>query len=54
MVTRTRRGGPLSREQIVAAAVGLLDDAGESGLTFRALAERLATPWAHQAKEAGR
>jgi len=38
-----RRGEPLSREQIVAAAVELLDDAGESGLTFRALAERLAT-----------
>ena len=47
MATRTRRPvrreAPLTREQIVAAAVELLDDAGESGLTFRALAERLAT-----------
>jgi AcrR family transcriptional regulator len=38
-----RRGQPLSREQIVRAAVELLDDSGESGLTFRALAGRLAT-----------
>ncbi|HLH59719.1 MAG TPA: TetR/AcrR family transcriptional regulator C-terminal domain-containing protein [Streptosporangiaceae bacterium] len=38
-----RRGEPLSREIIVRAAVRLLDDAGESGLTFRTLAERLAT-----------
>jgi AcrR family transcriptional regulator len=38
-----RREHPLSREQIVGAAVELLDDSGESGLTFRALAERLAT-----------
>jgi AcrR family transcriptional regulator len=38
-----RREHPLSREQIVRAAVALLDDAGEGGLTFRALAERLAT-----------
>ena len=43
MATRARREGPLSREQIVAAAIKLLDDAGESGLTFRVLAERLAT-----------
>jgi AcrR family transcriptional regulator len=33
----------LSREQIVGAAVELLDAAGAGGLTFRALAERLAT-----------
>ena len=33
----------LSRERIVTAAVELLDDAGESGLTFRALAARLRT-----------
>ncbi len=33
----------LSRERIVAAAVAILDTAGESGLTFRALTERLAT-----------
>jgi AcrR family transcriptional regulator len=38
-----RREHPLSREQIVGAAVGLLDESGESGLTFRTLAERLAT-----------
>lgn len=47
MATRTRRAErreePLSRERIVEAAVGLLDTAGEGGLTFRALAERLAT-----------
>jgi AcrR family transcriptional regulator len=47
MATRTRRperrGEPLSRERIVEAAVELLDAAGEGGLTFRALAERLAT-----------
>lgn len=45
--TRTRRPErrqePLSRERIVAAAVELLDTAGESGLTFRVLAERLST-----------
>ncbi|MFJ2645584.1 TetR/AcrR family transcriptional regulator [Streptomyces sp. NPDC087420] len=38
-----RRTSPLSREQIVEAAVDLLDTAGEGGLTFRALSERLAT-----------
>ncbi|SMF76136.1 TetR/AcrR family transcriptional regulator [Streptomyces sp. Amel2xC10] len=38
-----RRANPLSREQIVHAAIDLLDAAGESGLTFRALSERLAT-----------
>lgn len=47
MATRTRRSErgeePLSRERIVEAAVELLDSAGESGLTFRALAERLTT-----------
>ena len=47
MATRTRRTErreePLSRERIVEAAVAILDAAGESGLTFRALAERLAT-----------
>lgn len=47
MATRTRRAErreePLSRERIVEAAIGLLDTAGEGGLTFRALAERLAT-----------
>jgi AcrR family transcriptional regulator len=47
MATRTRRSQrrteALSRERIVEAAVELLDAAGEGGLTFRALAERLAT-----------
>jgi AcrR family transcriptional regulator len=47
MATRThrsqRRTDALSRERIVEAAVELLDTAGESGLTFRALTERLAT-----------
>ena len=47
MATRTRRAErreePLSRERIVGAAVELLDEAGETGLTFRALTERLAT-----------
>lgn len=47
MATRTRRaerrGEPLSRERIVEAAIGILDTAGEAGLTFRVLAERLAT-----------
>ncbi|MFK0025036.1 TetR/AcrR family transcriptional regulator [Streptomyces sp. NPDC090798] len=47
MATRSRRPErreePLSRERIVKAAIGLLDTAGEGALTFRALAERLAT-----------
>ncbi|MFE2548130.1 TetR/AcrR family transcriptional regulator [Streptomyces sp. NPDC059355] len=47
MATRTRRAErreePLSRERIVEAAIGILDAAGEGGLTFRVLAERLAT-----------
>ena len=47
MATRTRRPErreePLSRERIVETAIGLLDTAGEGGLTFRVLAERLAT-----------
>lgn len=38
-----RREGALSRDRIVGAAIALLDDEGESGLTFRALAARLAT-----------
>ncbi|WP_405820279.1 TetR/AcrR family transcriptional regulator [Streptomyces sp. NBC_01390] len=45
--TRTRRPErreePLSRERIVEAAIALLDETGEGGLTFRALARRLAT-----------
>jgi AcrR family transcriptional regulator len=38
-----RRADALSRERIVETAIGLLDIAGEDGLTFRALSERLAT-----------
>ncbi|RKH68772.1 TetR/AcrR family transcriptional regulator [Corallococcus llansteffanensis] len=38
-----RREEALSRERIVDAAIELLDDEGENGLTFRALATRLAT-----------
>ncbi|QQQ79705.1 TetR family transcriptional regulator [Saccharothrix sp. 6-C] len=38
-----RREDALSRERIVGAAVELLDDKGESGLTFRALAAQLET-----------
>src|SRR3954466_2359936 len=38
-----RREDALSRERIVAAAVELLDVAGEGGLTFRALAAHLST-----------
>jgi AcrR family transcriptional regulator len=38
-----RREDALSRERIVDAAIELLDGEGENGLTFRALATRLAT-----------
>ncbi|MCP3707205.1 hypothetical protein M3I54_09460 [Paraburkholderia sp. CNPSo 3274] len=38
-----RRGDSLSRERIIEVSIELLDSSGESGLTFRALAERLAT-----------
>ncbi|WP_329273225.1 TetR/AcrR family transcriptional regulator [Streptomyces sp. NBC_01451] len=38
-----RREEPLSRDRIVEEAIGLLDESGEGGLTFRALAGRLAT-----------
>ncbi|HTJ69162.1 MAG TPA: TetR/AcrR family transcriptional regulator [Actinospica sp.] len=47
MATQThrtpRRTEALSRERIVETAVDLLDTAGEGGLTFKALTERLAT-----------
>ena len=47
MATRTeraeRRADALSKERIVAAAIEILDAGGESALTFRALAARLAT-----------
>jgi AcrR family transcriptional regulator len=38
-----RRADALSKERIVEAAIGILDADGESALTFRALAARLAT-----------
>jgi AcrR family transcriptional regulator len=38
-----KREGSLSRERIIEAAIVLLDEAGESGLTFRTLAEKLVT-----------
>jgi AcrR family transcriptional regulator len=38
-----RREDSLSRDRIVAAAIEMLDAAGESGLTFRALSARLHT-----------
>lgn len=41
---RTQRGATaLTRERIIDAAIALLDSAGESGLTFRALATALTT-----------
>ncbi|MFI7275095.1 TetR/AcrR family transcriptional regulator [Streptomyces sp. NPDC049879] len=47
MATRARRQDrrqePLTRERIVTTAVEILDAEGEGGLTFRALADRLAT-----------
>ncbi|WP_433788491.1 TetR/AcrR family transcriptional regulator [Actinoplanes sp. CA-252034] len=42
MATRTGQDG-LSRDRIVEAAVAMLDDGGESALTFRALSTRLKT-----------
>ena len=39
----SRRDEALTREQIIDAAIELLDAGGEAGLTFRALSERLAT-----------
>lgn len=38
-----RREDSLTRERVVEAAITLLDDSGEAGLTFRALSLRLAT-----------
>src|ERR1700677_155659 len=38
-----RREESLSRDRIIEASIQLLDRSGESGLTFRALSERLAT-----------
>ena len=39
----SRREDSLSRDRIVEAAIALLDEGGEDGLTFRALAQRLGT-----------
>jgi AcrR family transcriptional regulator len=38
-----RREESLSRDRIIEASIALLDHSGESGLTFRALSERLVT-----------
>ena len=38
-----RREESLTRDRIIDAAIALLDDSGEAGLTFRALSQRLAT-----------
>ena len=38
-----RREESLSRDRIIEASIALLDESGESGLTFRALSERLVT-----------
>ena len=38
-----RREESLSRDRIIEASIAILDGGGESGLTFRALSERLAT-----------
>ena len=38
-----RREESLSRDRIIEASIAILDSAGESGLTFRTLSERLAT-----------
>lgn len=43
MKNTPRREDGLSRERIIEEAIALLDSSGEQGLTFRALAERLAT-----------
>ncbi|MYM66023.1 TetR family transcriptional regulator [Pseudoduganella sp. FT55W] len=43
MKNTPRREDGLSRERIIEESIALLDSSGESGLTFRALAERLAT-----------
>jgi AcrR family transcriptional regulator len=42
-VRSQRRQESLSRHRIIDASIDLLDDSGESGLTFRALSERLVT-----------
>lgn len=42
-IVRVRRATSLSREQIVDAAIYLLDKGGEAGLTFRKLSKQLST-----------
>ncbi|WP_394779062.1 TetR/AcrR family transcriptional regulator [Undibacterium sp.] len=41
--SKPRREESLTRDSIIEASIALLDSSGESGLTFRALADRLAT-----------
>lgn len=41
--SNSRREDSLTRERIIDASIDILDGSGESGLTFRALAQRLAT-----------
>lgn len=41
MPAGARKRAPLSRERVVAAAVGLADEKGEAGVTMRAVAARL-------------
>jgi len=43
VATPPRRADSLTRDTIIDAAIAMLDTAGEGGLTFRALAARLAT-----------
>ncbi|CAM3842171.1 TetR/AcrR family transcriptional regulator [Tsukamurella strandjordii] len=43
MAGSARRSSALSRDAIVTTAIDILDEEGEAGLTFRALAARLAT-----------
>ena len=43
VATQSKRAASLTRDAIIDAAVALLDADGEAGLTFRALAARLAT-----------
>src|ERR1700761_9664396 len=41
--SKPRREESLTRDSIIEASIALLDSSGASGLTFRALSERLAT-----------
>jgi AcrR family transcriptional regulator len=42
-LNKHRRVESLTRDRIIEASIALLDESGESGLTFRALSDRLAT-----------